>query len=54
MISLKPTEKNKMDNNIIKTLYKQIRDGCSRKVCYNKYCHHNLICNQSKQKIMLI
>ena len=39
------------DNNnkeIIKCLYKQIRQGCLRKTCYNIYCRNNLICRRSK------
>jgi hypothetical protein len=50
MISLKPKGKENQDNDIIKSLYKQIKDGCPRKICYNIYCHHNLICSKSKQK----
>lgn len=32
----------------ILTMYKQIINGCPRKICYNTYCHKNLICRKSK------
>ena len=44
-------EKENKDNNyssIIKPIYKQIRNGCSRKICYNIFCHNNLVSIKSK------
>ena len=37
----------KENKNIIKCIYKQIRRGCRRKICYNIYCNNNLICKES-------
>ena len=39
----KSEEKKKM----IIYLYKQIRKGCQRKICYNIYCYNNLLCKES-------
>lgn len=36
-----------LKQNIIK-IFKQIKNGCPRKICYNIYCGKNLICKQSK------
>lgn len=49
MSAQKPKVTENNNKPLIKTLYKQIREGCSRKICYNIYCHNNLICNKSKQ-----
>ena len=32
----------------IKSIYMQIREGCQRDICYNVYCHNNLISKLSK------
>lgn len=32
----------------ILTIYKQVSTGCKRNICYNTYCHKNLICRESK------
>lgn len=48
MASLKPKETLKKGRNAIKLIYKQIREGCQRRICYNIYCHNNLISNASK------
>jgi len=48
MSSLKPKEKFQKDKINIKVIYKQIREGCQRKICYNIYCHNNLISKKSK------
>ena len=40
--------KENNNNEIIKYLYKQIKQGCQRKICYNIYCRNNLICRKSK------
>ena len=36
-----------LKQNIIK-IFKQIKQGCSHKICYNIYCFNNLICKESK------
>jgi len=36
----------KLKENILK-LFKQIKNGCSRKICYNIYCGKNLLCKKS-------
>ena len=46
-------KKENNDNLIIKTLYKKIREGCQRKICYNIYCNNNLICRKSMQIITI-
>ena len=43
-----PIKENKKQL-IIKLIYKQIRVGCQRKICYNIYCKNNLISNKSKK-----
>lgn len=48
MASIKAKEPIKKDKNTIKVIYKQIREGCQRKICYNIYCHNNLISSLSK------
>ena len=48
MASIKAKEPIKKDKNTIKVIYKQIREGCQRKICYNIYCHNNLISILSK------
>lgn len=30
------------------SIFNQIKTGCSRKICYNTYCHNNNICRESK------
>ena len=50
MASIKEKETLKKDRNAIKVIYKQIREGCKRKICYNIYCHNNLISSISKLK----
>jgi len=42
-----------LKQNIIK-IFKQIKNGCPRKICYNIYCGKNLICKQSKYFIFFI
>ena len=49
MIALKEKEQEKNIKLKIKSIYKQIRLGCKRKICYNIYCHNNLICKKSKK-----
>jgi hypothetical protein len=36
----------KLKENILK-IYKQIKTGCCRKICYNNYCGKNLLCKKS-------
>jgi len=48
MASIKEKENIKKERNTIKAIYKQIREGCKRKICYNIYCHNNLISIKSK------
>ena len=36
----------KLKENILK-IYKQIKTGYSRKICYNIYCGKNLLCKKS-------
>jgi hypothetical protein len=36
-----------LKQNILKN-FNQIKNGCSRNICYNIYCAKNLICKQSK------
>ena len=49
----------KLKENILK-IFKQIKNGCSRKICYNIYCGKNLLCKKSNyiyinnNKIILI
>ena len=45
--SLKNQEKS--DLMSIKSIYNQIKYGCSRKKCYNIYCFNNSICKNSKK-----
>ena len=40
--------KENKNKEAIKYIYKQIRQGCLRKICYNIYCRNNLICRKSK------
>ncbi len=49
LAKLEYQDKEKNNKSSIKSIYKQIRNGCSRKICYNIYCHNNLICNKSKK-----
>lgn len=35
-----------LKENILK-IFNQIKTGCQRKICYNVYCHKNLICSES-------
>ena len=52
LIIEEPKESNKeeiqkkLKENILK-LFKQIKNGCSRKICYNIYCGKNLLCKKS-------
>lgn len=48
MSSENQNESKNNNNNLIKILYHQIREGCPRKICYNIYCHNNFICINSK------
>ena len=50
-INIKNEEKNDCLN--IKALYKQIRKGCQRKICYNIFCHNNLIGRESMPIIII-
>ena len=36
----------KLKENILK-IFKQIKNGCCRKICYNIYCGKNLLCKKS-------
>jgi hypothetical protein len=36
----------KLKENILK-IFKQIKTGCCRKICYNIYCGKNLLCKKS-------
>ena len=36
----------KLKENILK-IYKQIKNGCCRKICYNIFCGKNLLCKKS-------
>lgn len=36
-----------LKQNILKN-FNQIKNGCSRNICYNIYCAKNLICKKSK------
>ena len=36
----------KLKENILK-IYKQIKNGCCRKICYNMFCGKNLLCKKS-------
>jgi len=38
--------KKKLKENILK-IFKQIKNGCCRKICYNIYCGKNLLCKKS-------
>ncbi len=35
-----------LKKNIL-SMFNQVKNGCSRKVCYNIFCGKNLICKQS-------
>ena len=50
-INIKNKEKN--DCLYIKDLYKQIRKGCQRKICYNIYCYNNLIGRESTPIVII-
>ena len=40
---------NKANNkSLIISIYRQIREGCQREICYNIFCYNNLICKESK------
>ena len=36
----------KLKENILE-IYKQIKNGCCRKICYNIFCGKNLLCKKS-------
>jgi hypothetical protein len=36
----------KLKENILK-IFKQIKNGCCRKICYNIHCGKNLLCKKS-------
>ena len=36
----------KLKENVL-TIYKQIKNGCQRKFCYNIYCNKNFTCKES-------
>ena len=36
----------KLKEKILK-IYKQIKNGCCRKICYNIFCGKNLLCKKS-------
>lgn len=36
-----------LKQNILK-IFKQIKNGCTHKICYNIYCFNNLVCKESK------
>jgi hypothetical protein len=36
-----------LKQNILK-IFKQIKNGCTHKICYNIYCSNNLVCKESK------
>ena len=37
---------NLLKQNCLK-IYNQIKQGCSREICYNIYCSKNLVCKKS-------
>ena len=36
-----------LKENILK-IFNQIKKGCCRNICFNIFCHKNLICKKSK------
>ena len=42
----------KLKENILK-IFKQIKNGCCRKICYNIYCGKNLLCKKSNYIIYI-
>lgn len=44
-----PKNQEKTDLMTIKSIYNQIKNGCSRKKCYNIYCFNNSISKNSKK-----
>ena len=42
----KASIQKKLKENIL-AIYKQIKNGCQRKFCYNIYCNKNFTCRES-------
>ena len=42
----KASIQKKLKENVL-TIYKQIKNGCQRKFCYNIYCNKNFTCRES-------
>ena len=59
MIIEEPKEPNKeeiqkiLKENILK-IFKQIKNGCCRKICYNIFCGKNILCKKSKYLLHII
>ena len=42
----KASIQKKLKENVL-TIFKQIKNGCERKFCYNIYCNKNFTCRES-------